>query len=65
MGSARLLGRNMKLAGMIRLPGEFAHHIVAHGADKAERALAILQRFGIGVDDAVNGVLDPLSSRKI
>ncbi|MBK9258447.1 MAG: AHH domain-containing protein [Polyangiaceae bacterium] len=62
-GSARALGRNMKRAGMKRLAGEFAHHIVAHGADKAKDALKILQKFGIGVDDAVNGVYLPGHSK--
>ncbi|MBK9258452.1 MAG: AHH domain-containing protein [Polyangiaceae bacterium] len=62
-GSARTLGRNMKLAHMARLPGEFAHHIVAHGAEKAKDALAVLQNFGIKVDDAVNGVFLPGHSK--
>ncbi|MBK9265393.1 MAG: AHH domain-containing protein [Polyangiaceae bacterium] len=62
-GSARALGRNMEIAGMKRLAGEFAHHIVAHGADKAKKALEILQKFDIKVDDAVNGVFLPGHSK--
>jgi hypothetical protein len=58
-GSSRVLGRNLKLAKLIRLPGEFAHHIVAHGDHRAKQALAILKKFGIKVDDAVNGVYLP------
>jgi len=58
-GSSRVLGRNLKLAGFFRLPGEFAHHIVAHGDRRAKNALDILKRFGIKVDEAVNGVFLP------
>ena len=58
-GSSRVLGRNLKLAGLIRLPGEFAHHIVAHGDHRAKQALGILKKFGINVDEAVNGVYLP------
>jgi A nuclease family of the HNH/ENDO VII superfamily with conserved AHH len=58
-GSAKVLARAMKLVGKIRLPGEFCHHIVAHGAERAKPALAILKKFGINVDEAVNGVFLP------
>ncbi len=58
-GSSKALARAMKLARKIRLPGEFAHHIVAHGDDRAAGALKILDTFGVGVDDAVNGVFLP------
>jgi hypothetical protein len=58
-GSSKVLARAMKLAGKIRLPGEFAHHIVAHGDHRARDALDILDRFGIKVDDAINGVFLP------
>jgi hypothetical protein len=71
-GSSRRLGNNLmaylklfpKAFGP-RLPGEFAHHIVAHGDHRAKEALEVLKKFGIHVDDWENGVLDPLSSRKI
>lgn len=58
-GSARVLARNMAKLGKFRLPGEFAHHIVAHGDRRAKNALDILKKFGIGVDEAVNGVFLP------
>jgi len=58
-GSARVLARNMAKLGKVRLPGEFAHHIVAHGDMRAQRALNVLKKFGIQVDEAVNGVFLP------
>ena len=58
-GSSRVLARAMKLVGKFRLPGEFCHHIVAHGDDRAKQALDVLDKFGIDVDDAVNGVFLP------
>ena len=58
-GSSRVLARAMKLVGKFRLPGEFCHHIVAHGDDRAKEALGVLDKFGIDVDEAVNGVFLP------
>lgn len=58
-GSAKVLAASMKLVGKVRLAGEFCHHIVAHGAERAKPALAILDKFGIDVDDAVNGIFLP------
>jgi len=59
-GSARVLAQNMKKAKRaLRLPGEFTHHIVAIGDKRAKQALEILERFGIHVDDEVNGVFLP------
>lgn len=49
----------MAKLGKVRLPGEFAHHIVAHGDQRAKNALDILKKFGMGVDEAVNGVFLP------
>ncbi|MBK9262018.1 MAG: AHH domain-containing protein [Polyangiaceae bacterium] len=58
-GSSRVLGDNMKRVGLERLAGEFAHHIVAHGDDRAKDAVKLLKKFHIDVDDAVNGVYLP------
>jgi hypothetical protein len=58
-GSSRVLGNNLKKAGFKRLSGEFAHHIVAHGDERAKKTLAVLKKFGIGVDDWENGVYLP------
>jgi hypothetical protein len=58
-GSSRVLARALKKVGKFRLVGEFCHHIVAHGDARAKAALAILDKFGIGVDEAVNGVFLP------
>jgi hypothetical protein len=58
-GSSRVLARALKKVGKFRLVGEFCHHIVAHGDERAKAALAILDKFGIGVDEAVNGVFLP------
>ncbi len=58
-GSSRRLGNNMKLAGKTRLPGEFGHHIAAHGDPRAEESVRILESFGIHVDNEVNGVFLP------
>ena len=40
-------------------PGAVAHHIVAFKARDASRTRAILARFGIGINDAANGVFLP------
>lgn len=50
---------------ILRGKGEALHHIVSWDDPRAARARKILDGFGIGIDDAPNGVLDPLSSRKI
>ena len=36
-----------------------AHHIVAGAASKAQEARDVLQSFGIGINDSVNGVFLP------
>jgi hypothetical protein len=46
----------MVRAGSARAGGVAAHHIVAHGADAADEARAILSHFNININDAVNGV---------
>ncbi len=57
--SSRALGRALETAGQAREAGDDAHHIVAGSARGAERARAILQRLGIGINDAANGVFRP------
>ncbi len=57
--SSRALGRALEAAGHVRPPGAAAHHIVAGGARAAAPARTVLQRFGIGINDAVNGVFLP------
>jgi hypothetical protein len=57
--SSKALGRAMEAAGVLRPVASAAHHIVAGTAPAAERARAVLERFGIGINDAVNGVFLP------
>jgi hypothetical protein len=58
--SSRRLGRNIERElGTPRPTGFPAHHIVAKDAEAAKPAQAILERFGIDIDDAVNGVFLP------
>jgi hypothetical protein len=60
--SSSALGRNMERAGQTRPPGTAAHHLVAGNAKPAARSQAILQKFGIGINDAENGVFLPLKT---
>ncbi len=53
------LVRNLAASGAVRQAGEAAHHIVARGARLAEPARAKLAEVGVGVDEAVNGVILP------
>jgi RHS repeat-associated protein len=55
-GSSRILARNMIEEGATRGAGEVAHHIVAKGARFAKASVKILQRLGIEIDHAANGV---------
>jgi hypothetical protein len=57
--SSRALGRALEAAGHVRAPGSAAHHIVSGSAPEAAQARAVLQKFGIGIDEAVNGVFLP------
>jgi hypothetical protein len=57
--SSRVLGRALEAAGHFRPPSSAAHHIVAGTAKIAADARAALRRFGIALDDAVNGVFLP------
>jgi len=54
--SSRNLERNMTIKGMIKPAGTETHHIVAGGSPKAIRARELLDKFGIKLDDSVNGV---------
>jgi hypothetical protein len=57
--SSKALGRALEKSGTARPSGSAAHHIVAGGAQKSAPARAVLKKFGIGVDDAENGVFLP------
>lgn len=60
--STRKLARNMEKAGIKRPANAAAHHIVPAGLKKfkeAEQARAVLAKFGIGVENAANGVYLP------
>lgn len=53
------LARNLVRSGSMRRAGEAAHHIVAKGAERAAPARAALERVGVQIDEAVNGVFLP------
>ena len=57
--SSERLGRALVKAGKVRLEGHEAHHIVAGGHEWAEPAREVLAKFGIKLDNAVNGVFLP------
>lgn len=57
--SSRVLGANLEAAGAVRPAGSAAHHIVAGSAARAAEARAVLQRYGIDINDAGNGVFLP------
>lgn len=57
--SSKKLGAALIKAGKVRLDGHEAHHIVAGGHEWAEPAQEVLKKFGIKLDDAVNGVFLP------
>jgi hypothetical protein len=57
--SSRALGRALEAAGHARPPGSAAHHIVAGSAPGADVARAVLSKFGIGINEAANGVFLP------
>ncbi len=62
--STRNLARNMEKAGITRPANTTAHHIVPVTLKKlpgAEEARAILVKFGIGLENAANGVYLPTS----
>jgi hypothetical protein len=57
--SSRELDRALEAAGHVKPEGAATHHIVAGRAPLAARAREILQKFGIGLNDAENGVYLP------
>jgi hypothetical protein len=60
--STRNLARNMEKAGISRPAGTAAHHIVPAALAKYQSAVearTILKRFGIGLENAANGVYLP------
>ncbi len=57
--SSRALGSALVAAGFARPANSAAHHIVAATAGAAQRAQEVLLRFGIGINDAMNGVFLP------
>jgi hypothetical protein len=46
-------------SGAVRQTGEAAHHIVAKAAQAAQPARDKLAEVGVGINDAVNGVILP------
>lgn len=64
-GNSTTLGKNLEAIGVSRPgPGSVAaHHIVAHGDQRALNVRAILQQEGIDIDEAANGVFLPRSSK--
>jgi hypothetical protein len=57
--SSRALARYLEISGVQRPQGYAAHHIVAGNDPEAEFARGVLKRFGIGINEAVNGVFLP------
>ena len=57
--SSKVLGTALENSGFVREIGDAAHHIVAGGAQAASEARTILQNFGVGINDAANGVFLP------
>ena len=64
-GASVRLANALKAVPITRPDGTDAHHIVALAHRLAAESRKILADFGVDLDKAVNGVLDPLSSRKI
>jgi hypothetical protein len=52
---------NMEKAGIEFGPNEVAHHLVPHGAKDAKRARDKLEKYGIGIHSAENGMALPRS----
>lgn len=53
------LARSLQESGAVRQAGEAAHHIVARTAQAAQPAREALQRVGVQINEAVNGVYLP------
>ena len=58
-GSGTTLGANMEAVGITRPPNSDAHHIVASGSERAERARELIEEAGIDINEAANGVYLP------
>ena len=63
--SSARLGANLIRAGTAQPAQTAAHHIVAGGAARSAPARAVLQRFGIGIDEAANGVFLPANLKSV
>jgi len=64
--SSRNLERNMTIKGMVKPEGFHAHHIVAGGDKRADRARQILADLEINLDSSANGVyLDAPQHRRL
>jgi hypothetical protein len=61
--NAQILRRNLERAGVEAPPGYEAHHIVpsTRNYESAVEAREILERFGIDINDAANGIFLPKS----
>jgi hypothetical protein len=59
VAASRILARNLINAGYDPVGLDAAHHIVAGGAPDAADARAVLARYGIDINDPVNGVWLP------
>jgi hypothetical protein len=57
--SSRALGVALERSGVPRPAGYAAHHIAAGTEPRAEVARGVLKKFGIGINDAENGVFLP------
>ena len=58
--NSKILAKNMIASGIVKPDYPCAaHHIVAGSRQGAKRARAILRKFDIGINDAVNGVFLP------
>ncbi len=61
--SSTILGENLEAAGKVRPPNSAAHHVVAGTDPRAAQARAILQREGIDINEAANGVFLPKNTK--
>jgi hypothetical protein len=57
--SSRALARHLDASGIQRPPGYAAHHIAAGADPRGQFARSVLRKFGIGINDVVNGVFLP------
>jgi hypothetical protein len=57
---SRILSRNIKNStGISKHPEADAHHVVAQSAKRARRSRSLLFKWGIGINDADNGIYLP------